>query len=53
VGFLSFLAYRIYGYLDSWHGVATAALLPLLLGGGQGYTGFAEQRGLAQPAAAR
>jgi hypothetical protein len=33
VGFLSFLAYRIYGYLDSWHGVATAALLPLFLGG--------------------
>ena len=33
VGFLSFLAYRIYGYLDSWHGVATAALLPLFVGG--------------------
>jgi hypothetical protein len=33
VGFLSFLAYRIYGYLDSWHGIATAALLPLFLGG--------------------
>ena len=25
VGFLSFLAYLGYGYLDTWHGVATAA----------------------------
>lgn len=33
VGFLSFLAYLIYGYLDSWHGVATAGLLPLFVGG--------------------
>jgi hypothetical protein len=33
VGFLSFLAYRIYGYLDSWHGVATAGLLPLFVVG--------------------
>ena len=33
VGFLSFLAYRIYGYLDSWHGVATAALLTLFIAG--------------------
>ena len=28
VGFLSFLAYLGYGYLDSWHGMATLALLP-------------------------
>jgi len=33
VGFLNFLTYLIYGYLDSWHGVATAGLLPLFLGG--------------------
>jgi hypothetical protein len=33
VGFLSFLAYLIYGYLDSWHGVATAGLLPLFVVG--------------------
>lgn len=29
VGFGSFLAYLGYGYLDSWHGAATVALLPL------------------------
>jgi len=28
VGFLSFLAYTGYGYLDTWHGAATLALLP-------------------------
>ncbi len=28
LGFLSFLAYLGYGYLDSWHGAATLALLP-------------------------
>jgi hypothetical protein len=28
VGFASFLAYLGYGYLDTWHGVATLALLP-------------------------
>ena len=27
-GFLSFLAYLGYGYLDTWHGAATLALLP-------------------------
>ena len=27
-GFASFLAYLGYGYLDTWHGVATVALLP-------------------------
>ena len=32
-GFLSFLAYLGYGYLDTWHGVATIALAPLFLGG--------------------
>jgi hypothetical protein len=28
-GFLSFLAYLGYGYLDTWHGVGTALLLPV------------------------
>ncbi len=32
-GFLSFLAYLGYGYLDTWHGVATLALAPLFVGG--------------------
>jgi hypothetical protein len=32
-GFLSFLAYLGYGYLDTWHGVATMFLLPLFAGG--------------------
>jgi hypothetical protein len=32
-GFLSFLAYLGYGYLDSWHGAATLGLLPLFAGG--------------------
>lgn len=30
-GFLSFLAYLGYGYLDTWHGVATLLLLPVYL----------------------
>jgi hypothetical protein len=33
VGFGSFLAYLGYGYLDTWHGVATLLLLPVFLGG--------------------
>jgi hypothetical protein len=32
-GFLSFLAYLGYGYLDTWHGAATAALLPVFVVG--------------------
>jgi hypothetical protein len=32
-GFASFLAYLGYGYLDSWHGVATLVLLPIFVGG--------------------
>ncbi len=28
-GFASFLSYLGYGYLDTWHGIATLALLPL------------------------
>ena len=33
VGFGSFLAYLGYGYLDTWHGAATLALLPCFLWG--------------------
>ena len=33
LGFASFLSYLGYGYLDSWHGAATLALLPVYLAG--------------------
>jgi hypothetical protein len=33
IGFGSFLAYLVYGYLDSWHAVATLGLLPCFLAG--------------------
>ena len=33
VGFGSFLTYLGYGYLDTWHGAATLALLPCFVGG--------------------
>lgn len=33
LGFLTFLSYLGYGYLDTWHGVATAFLLPVYLAG--------------------
>jgi hypothetical protein len=32
-GFLSFLAYLGYGYLDTWHGAATLVLLPIFVAG--------------------
>ena len=32
-GFASFLCYLGYGYLDTWHGVASLGLLPLYAGG--------------------
>ncbi len=31
IGFGSFLCYLGYGYLDTWHGVATLALLPIFI----------------------
>ena len=31
VGFGSFLTYLGYGYLDTWHGIATLALLPIFI----------------------
>jgi hypothetical protein len=33
VGFASFLSYLGYGYLDTWHGAATLALLPVFVAG--------------------
>ena len=33
VGFLSFLAYLGYGYLDTWHGIATVVLVPIFAAG--------------------
>lgn len=42
-GFLSFLAYLGYGYLDTWHGAATLALLALF---GAGMVGAARPRGM-------
>lgn len=33
IGFASFLAYLGYGYLDTWHGAATATLAPLFVAG--------------------
>ncbi|HEV8214446.1 MAG TPA: hypothetical protein VGP95_01385 [Gemmatimonadaceae bacterium] len=32
-GFLSFLAYLGYGYLDDWHAIATTLLLPIFIAG--------------------
>ncbi len=42
VGFLTFLAYLGYGYLDSWHGAATLILLPVFA------VGLARTRGLGR-----
>jgi hypothetical protein len=54
VGFSSFLAYLGYGYLDTWHGVATLLLLPcFLLGLLRSYTSLPRPvsfRSLFQPA---
>jgi len=33
IGFLSFLSYLGHGYLDSWHGVGSVALVPVFLAG--------------------
>lgn len=33
LGFLSFLGYLAYGYLDTWHGVGTLFLLPVFITG--------------------
>jgi hypothetical protein len=33
IGFATFLCYLGYGYLDTWHGVATLALLPIYIFG--------------------
>jgi len=53
VGFMSFLAYLGTGYLDSWHGTATLALLPCFaVGLGRSYGRLAAPRsirGLLRP----
>lgn len=46
-GFLSFLAYLGYGYLDTWHGVATLAIGPLFI------AALYRTRGLRQRSVAR
>jgi len=55
-GFGSFLAYLGYGYLDSWHGVATLLLLPVFVWGvartRRLVSGPRALRSLFQPAAA-
>ncbi len=44
-GFTSFLCYLGYGYLDTWHGAATLALLPLyLIGMWKSHTFLAKPR---------
>jgi MFS family permease len=46
VGFGSFLAYLGYGYLDTWHGVATLGLLPcFLVGLGRAYFALPNREG--------
>ena len=54
-GFGSFLAYLGYGYLDTWHGAATAALLPCfavgLIRAGASLPGPAGVRCLLRPGA--
>jgi hypothetical protein len=44
-GFGSFLGYLGYGYLDSWHGIATLLLIPFFIGG------LAKSHSLLQPPA--
>lgn len=47
-GFASFLAYLGYGYLDTWHGLATLLLLPcFVMGLGKSYGGVSAPRGIA------
>ncbi|HMH44039.1 MAG TPA: hypothetical protein VK557_11190 [Pyrinomonadaceae bacterium] len=44
-GFASFLSYLGYGYLDTWHGIATVLLIPFFIGG------LIKSRALIQPPA--
>lgn len=47
LGFGSFLAYLGYGYLDTWHGIATLVLLPCFVAGlARSYPTLAEPRGI-------
>ena len=43
IGFASFLAYLGYGYLDTWHGIATLVLLPIFA------IGLWKSRSIVQP----
>ncbi len=56
VGFGSFLAFLGFGYYDTWHGAATALLLPVFVGGlvrsWAGVCGPRHVRALWRPAAA-
>ena len=45
VGFGSFLTYLGYGYLDTWHGIATLLLLPFFIFGMSRSYGTLENRG--------
>lgn len=46
LGFGSFLAYLGYGYLDTWHGIATLCLLPcFVMGLARSYPTLTEPRG--------
>jgi hypothetical protein len=47
IGFGSFLSYLGYGYLDSWHGIATLALLPVFVAGLIRIRPFLRQRAVA------
>jgi hypothetical protein len=47
-GFLSFLAYLGYGYLDTWHGVGTALLLPVFAVGLVRARGLIDEPGVAR-----
>jgi hypothetical protein len=44
IGFLSFLSYLLFGYLDSWHAVASGGLLPLFVAGLWKSRGLLEER---------
>ena len=47
-GFASFLAYLGYGYLDTWHGIATLFLLPcFVIGLRKSYAGLTAPKGIA------
>jgi hypothetical protein len=52
-GFLSFLAYLGYGYLDTWHGAATLVLLPIFVLGLVRTRGLRRERARPAPVGGR